>query len=61
MLNWIGHELAALSLHTMYSFSFDMAEQTWKLVLVMDDLRNIEFNIEEFPVMDVENTMQRLV
>ena len=38
-----------------------MAEQTWKLVLVMDDLRNIEFNIEEFPVMDVENTMQRLV
>ena len=45
----------------MYSFSFDMAEQTWKLVLVMDDLRNIEFNIEEFPVMDVENTMQRLV
>ena len=25
---------------THYSFSFDMAEQTWKLVLVMDDLRN---------------------
>ena len=40
MLNWIGHEVAALSLHTTYSFSFDMAQQTWKLVLVMDDLRN---------------------